>query len=32
LQVRLFYRIANGPENQPNLNRDTLTLEGHLFF
>jgi hypothetical protein len=32
LQVRLFYRIANGPETQPNLNRDTLTLEAHLFF
>ncbi len=32
LQVRLFYRVLNGPENQANLNRDTLTLEAHLFF
>jgi len=32
LQLRLFYRVENGPEDVPNLNRDTLTLEAHLFF
>lgn len=32
LQLRLFYRVYNGPEDQPATNRDTLTLEAHLFF
>lgn len=32
LQLRLFYRILNGPENEPSANRDELTLEAHLFF
>ncbi|MFQ5351685.1 MAG: hypothetical protein ACE5D3_01275 [Candidatus Binatia bacterium] len=32
VQTRLFYRVYNGPENRPNLNRDELTLEIHLFF
>ena len=32
LQLRVFYRVLNGPEDQPNANRDELTLEGHLFF
>ncbi|HYC53479.1 MAG TPA: hypothetical protein VEL28_00870 [Candidatus Binatia bacterium] len=32
LQLRLFYRVYNGPEDNLNANRDTLTLEGHLFF
>ena len=32
LQLRLFYRIFNGPENLPATNRDELTLEAHLFF
>ena len=32
LQLRLFYRIFNGPENEPATNRDELTLEAHLFF
>ncbi len=32
LQLRLFYRVFNGPENQLDKNRDELTLEAHLFF
>ena len=32
LQLRVFYRVLNGPENQPQYNRDELTLEAHLFF
>jgi hypothetical protein len=32
LQLRMFYRVLNGPENEPNANRDELTIEGHLFF
>ena len=32
LQLRVFYRVLNGPEDQPNANRDELTLEAHLFF
>jgi len=32
LQIRLFYRILNGPRDQPSANRDELTLEGHIFF
>ncbi|HYB99030.1 MAG TPA: hypothetical protein VEC57_07815 [Candidatus Limnocylindrales bacterium] len=32
LQLRLFYRVYNGPEDEPQTNQDTLTLEGHLFF
>ncbi len=32
LQLRLFYRILNGPKDQPATNRDELILEAHLFF
>lgn len=32
LQLRVFYRVLNGPEDQPDANRDVLTLEAHLFF
>jgi len=32
VQVRLFYRVLNGPETSANQNRDELTLEMHLFF
>ncbi|MBC8291979.1 MAG: hypothetical protein H8E45_02310 [Proteobacteria bacterium] len=32
LQLRAFYRVYNGPEDQPQHNRDELTLEMHLFF
>ncbi len=32
IQIRIFYRVWNGPENQPQLNRDELALEGHLLF
>ena len=32
LQVRLFYRISNGPENEQRFNKDELQLELHLFF
>jgi hypothetical protein len=32
LQVRLFYRVLNGPEDRPDQNRDELTLELHVFF
>ena len=32
VQMRLFYRVLNGPETAPNQNRDELTLELHLFF
>ena len=32
LQVRLFYRVYNGPKNNLSANRDELLLEAHLFF
>ncbi len=32
LQIRMFYRVLNGPQDQPAANRDELTLEGHIFF
>jgi hypothetical protein len=32
LQLRIFYRVYNGPEDEPATNRDEFTLEGHLFF
>ena len=32
LQLRAFYRVYNGPEDEPITNRDELTLEAHLFF
>jgi len=32
VQLRAFYRVYNGPEDQPQHNRDELTLEAHLFF
>ena len=32
LQVRLFYRISNGPEDEQKFNKDELQLELHLFF
>ncbi len=30
LQLRVFYRVYNGPEDDPTSNRDELTLEAHL--
>jgi len=32
LQVRLFYRISNGPEDELKFNKDEIQLELHLFF
>ena len=32
LQARLFYSVANGPENLPISNQNWLVLELHLFF
>lgn len=32
LQLRLFYRVLNGPKDDLGANRDILTLEAHLFF
>ncbi|HZR80139.1 MAG TPA: hypothetical protein VFD92_03500 [Candidatus Binatia bacterium] len=32
LQTRLFYSIANGPENQPPANQNRLVMEIHFFF
>jgi hypothetical protein len=32
IQPRLYYVIANGPENEPTLNQDALVFELHLFF
>jgi hypothetical protein len=32
LQLRVFYRVLNGPQDQPSANQDELTLELHLFF
>lgn len=32
LQLRLFYRVYNGPKNNLNANRDELKIEAHVFF
>ena len=32
LQPRIQYRINNGPGDQPELNRDELVFELHMFF
>ncbi|MEW6270620.1 MAG: hypothetical protein AB1689_15155, partial [Thermodesulfobacteriota bacterium] len=32
LQTRLFYSVANGPENLPIANQNWLVMELHLFF
>lgn len=32
LQLRFFYRVYNGPEDEPQNNRDELILEAHLLF
>lgn len=32
IQPRIQYRVNNGPGSQPDLNRDELVLELHLFF
>jgi hypothetical protein len=32
LQLRVFYRVLNGPRNELNRNRDELTLEAHVLF
>jgi hypothetical protein len=32
LQIRLFYRISNGPEDELKFNKDEIQLELHLFF
>ena len=32
LQLRLFYRVYNGPKTNISANRDELSVEAHLFF